>query len=115
MIIYPKILFRSGKGYMKAVKAKLAETKPERVEAFEKGAAAYAKKIVANFKDYEFVSQENIPSAFRRDSLPDSNVVYRGVDESGWHGLAAQLPRGWNYTCVDYWILDIGISLKSFL
>lgn len=44
-------------GYMKAVKAKLAETKPERVEAFEKGAAAYAKKIVANFKDFEFVSR----------------------------------------------------------
>lgn len=43
-------------GYMKAVKAKLGETKPDRVEAFEKGAAAYAKKIVANFKDFEFVS-----------------------------------------------------------
>lgn len=42
------------KGYMKAVKAKLQETKPDRVEAFEKGAAAYAKKIVANFKDFEF-------------------------------------------------------------
>jgi hypothetical protein len=37
---------------MKAVKGKVAE---DRVEAFEKGAAAYAKKIVANFKDYEFV------------------------------------------------------------
>jgi hypothetical protein len=41
---------------MKAVKAKLAESKPDRVDAFEKGAAAFAKKIVANFKDYEFVS-----------------------------------------------------------
>ena len=41
---------------MKAVKTKLTETNPERVEAFEKGAAAYAKKIVANFKDFEFVS-----------------------------------------------------------
>ena len=40
---------------MKAVKANLAETNPARVEAFEKGAAAYAKKIVANFKDFEFV------------------------------------------------------------
>jgi hypothetical protein len=37
---------------MKAVKEKL---KPEEVAAFEKGAQAYAKKIVANFKDYEFV------------------------------------------------------------
>jgi hypothetical protein len=38
---------------MKAVKAKLPE---DRVEAFEKGAQAYAKKVVANFKDFEFVS-----------------------------------------------------------
>jgi hypothetical protein len=44
------------KGYMKAVKAKLQETNPERVAIFEKGAQEYAKKIVANFKDYEFVS-----------------------------------------------------------
>ena len=42
---------------MKAVKAKLQETKPDRVAAFEKGASDFAKKIVANFKDYEFVSQ----------------------------------------------------------
>ncbi|KAG8681416.1 hypothetical protein FRC09_017505 [Ceratobasidium sp. 395] len=48
------------KGYMKAVKAKLAETNPDRVEAFEKGAAAYAKKIVANFKDFEFFTGETM-------------------------------------------------------
>lgn len=41
---------------MKTIKAKLAETNPDRVSAFEKGAQAFAKKIVANFKDYEFVS-----------------------------------------------------------
>ena len=41
---------------MKVIKSKLAETNPDRVAAFEKGAAEYAKKIVANFKDYEFVS-----------------------------------------------------------
>lgn len=45
---------------MKAVKAKLTETKPERVEAFEKGAAAYAKKIVANFKNFEFYVGESM-------------------------------------------------------
>ena len=39
-------------GYMKAVKDKL---EPEHVAAFEKGAAAHAKKIIANFKDFEFV------------------------------------------------------------
>ena len=41
---------------MKTVKAQLKESNPDRVEAFEKGAAAFAKKIIANFKDYEFVS-----------------------------------------------------------
>jgi hypothetical protein len=40
---------------MKAVKTKLQETSPDRVDAFEKGAATYAKKIVVGFKDYEFV------------------------------------------------------------
>lgn len=42
---------------MKSVKAKLAETDPDSVAAFEKGASEYAKKIVAGFKDYEFVSR----------------------------------------------------------
>jgi hypothetical protein len=42
-------------GYMKAVKEKLEKTEPGCIKAFESGAAAYAKKIVANFKDYEFV------------------------------------------------------------
>ncbi|PBL02605.1 translationally controlled tumor-associated [Armillaria gallica] len=48
------------KGYMKTVKAKLAETNPDRVEGFEKGAQAYAKKIVANFKDFEFYTGETM-------------------------------------------------------
>jgi hypothetical protein len=48
-------IYTDCKGYMKAVKTKLGETNPDRVDAFEKGAAAYAKKIVGNFKDYEFV------------------------------------------------------------
>ena len=47
---------------MKAVKAHLQETKPDRVEAFEKGAQAFAKKIVANFKDYDFVSHIRVYS-----------------------------------------------------
>jgi len=48
------------KSYMKAVKTKLAETKPDRVEAFEKGAQVYAKKIIAGFKDYEFYTGESM-------------------------------------------------------
>jgi len=48
------------KGYMKAVKTKLAATNPDRVEAFEKGAQAFAKKIVSNFKDFEFYTGESM-------------------------------------------------------
>jgi len=48
------------KGYMKAVKTKLAETNPDRVSAFESGAQAFAKKIVSNFKDYEFYTGESM-------------------------------------------------------
>ena len=38
---------------MKALKDKVSE---QRREAFEKSAQAFAKKIIANFKDFEFVS-----------------------------------------------------------
>ena len=41
---------------MKAVKTELGKSNPDRVAAFESGAQGYAKKIVASFKDYEFVS-----------------------------------------------------------
>jgi len=46
---------------MKAVKEKLPE---DRVADFEKGAQTYAKKIIANFQDYEFVglSQPSFPA-----------------------------------------------------
>jgi len=45
---------------MKAVKTQLAETNPERVPAFEKGAQVLAKQIVGNFKDYEFYVGESM-------------------------------------------------------
>lgn len=45
------------KGYMKAVKEELSE---DRVADFEKGAQAYAKKIVGKFKDYEFFTGESM-------------------------------------------------------
>ncbi|KAF9057609.1 putative translationally-controlled tumor protein [Panaeolus papilionaceus] len=45
------------KGYMKAVKGKL---EPEQQPEFEKAAAAYAKKIIANFKDFEFYTGEGM-------------------------------------------------------
>ncbi|KAJ8481970.1 hypothetical protein ONZ51_g5674 [Trametes cubensis] len=63
------------KGYMKAVKQHLQETKPDRVEAFEKGAQAFAKKIVANFKDFEFYTGENMN--------PDGMVALLNYREDG--------------------------------
>lgn len=48
--------------YMKKVKEALKEkgADDEVVTAFEKGAQAYAKKIVTNFKDYDFYIGESM-------------------------------------------------------
>ena len=69
------------KGYMKAIKAKLQESDPDRVPIFEKNvrwlmatilhllksccylnvqAAAFAKKVVGSFGDYEFYTGESM-------------------------------------------------------
>ena len=42
---------------MKAIKTHLQKTNEDRVTDFEKDAAAYAKKIVGDFKNFEFVCQ----------------------------------------------------------
>ena len=49
-------------GYMKAVKEKLKEkgASDDEITTFEKGAQAFAKKIVGNFKDYEFLIGESM-------------------------------------------------------
>ncbi|KAI0304113.1 translationally controlled tumor protein [Russula brevipes] len=60
------------KGYMKAVKAQLPE---DRVAEFEKGASAFAKKIVANFKNYEFYIGESMN--------PDGSVALLNYREDG--------------------------------
>ncbi|KAF5390656.1 hypothetical protein D9757_002764 [Collybiopsis confluens] len=63
------------KGYMKAVKSHLEKSNPGRVEVFEKGAAIYAKKIVGNFKDYEFYTGESMN--------PDGMVALLNYREDG--------------------------------
>jgi len=63
------------KGYMRAVKDKLLELEPDSVAAFEKGAAAYAKKIVANFKNFEFYTGESMN--------PDGMVALLNYREDG--------------------------------
>jgi Translationally controlled tumour protein len=63
------------KGYMKKVKAHLAATDPGRVESFEKAAQNYAKKIVANFKDWEFYTGDKMD--------PEAMVVLLNYREDG--------------------------------
>ncbi|XP_029386174.1 translationally-controlled tumor protein homolog [Echeneis naucrates] len=48
------------KEYMKAIKAKLEENNPGRVEAFTEGAKSEVKKIVANIKNYQFFTGESM-------------------------------------------------------
>ncbi|KAJ3044111.1 Translationally-controlled tumor protein [Rhizophlyctis rosea] len=63
------------KGYMKALKKYLAENNPDRVAAFEKGAASFVKKILENFKDYEFYVGESMN--------PDGMVALLNYREDG--------------------------------
>ncbi|KAF7879147.1 hypothetical protein EAF04_000346 [Stromatinia cepivora] len=65
------------KSYMKAVKEKLKAkgASKEEISKFEKGAAAYAKKIVGGFKDYDFFVGESMD--------PDGMVVLMNYREDG--------------------------------
>jgi len=60
------------KGYMKEIKSKLPD---DRVADFEKGAQAFAKKLVANFKDYEFYTGESMN--------PDGMIALLNYREDG--------------------------------
>ncbi|KAJ7324522.1 hypothetical protein JRQ81_017542 [Phrynocephalus forsythii] len=63
------------KDYMKAIKARLEETKPERVKPFMTGAAEQIKHILANFKNYQFFVGENMN--------PDGMVALLDFREDG--------------------------------
>lgn len=65
------------KTYMKKVKEalKAKNASDETITAFEKGAQAYAKKIVGNFKDYDFYIGESMD--------PDGMVVLMNYREDG--------------------------------
>lgn len=60
---------------MKTVKTHLQETNPDRVAAFEKEAAAFAKQVIGNFKDYEFYVGESMN--------PDGMVALLNYREDG--------------------------------
>ncbi|KAF2086383.1 microtubule/calcium-binding protein [Saccharata proteae CBS 121410] len=65
------------KTYMKKVKDAMKEkgASDEQIKDFEKGASGYAKKIVANFKDYEFLIGESMD--------PDGMVILLNYREDG--------------------------------
>ena len=63
------------KDYMKRVKAHLAEKNPDAVATFEKGAQAYAKKVLGSFKDWEFFTGESMD--------PDGMLVLLNYREDG--------------------------------
>jgi len=65
------------KGYMKRVKEELKNKGADEatITAFEKGAGAYAKKIVQNFKDYDFYIGESMD--------PDGMVILMNYREDG--------------------------------
>ncbi|KAI6078450.1 hypothetical protein LUU34_00035300 [Aix galericulata] len=63
------------KDYMKAIKARLEEHKPERVKPFMTGAAEQIKHILANFKNYQFFVGENMN--------PDGMVALLDFREDG--------------------------------
>ncbi|KAI9598836.1 translationally controlled tumor-associated [Syncephalis fuscata] len=48
------------KSYMKAIKTKLQESNPDRVDEFASKAQDFAKKLIGNFKDYEFYTGESM-------------------------------------------------------
>jgi len=103
---------------MKAVKAKLQETNPGRVADFEKEATVFVKKIVANFKDFEFYTGESMN--------PDGMVallnyrVGRGFTPTPTTETdrIIFLPGGWRHSYVSLyppWIDTILTSDHSLL
>jgi hypothetical protein len=65
------------KTYMKKVKEALKEknASEEEITTFEKGAQGFAKKIIANFKDYEFLIGESMD--------PDGMVILLNYRDDG--------------------------------
>ena len=63
------------KGYMKAIKAELQESNPDRIPEFEKKAAEFAKKVVGKFSDWEFYTGESMN--------PDGMVALLNYREDG--------------------------------
>lgn len=74
---------------MKSIKLKLGETDKDRVAVFEKAASGFAKKIVANFGDYEFVCYFQIST--RYTNIINRDLVHWRIHEPGWHDCSTEL------------------------
>lgn len=81
---------------MKKVKEAMKEkgASDEEVKAFEQGASGYAKKIISNFKDYEFLIGESMDpdgmyvALITQTQYPLSSLL------TITQGRSPQLPRG---------------------
>ncbi|XP_045142912.1 translationally-controlled tumor protein-like [Echinops telfairi] len=72
------------KAYMKSIKGKLQEQKPERVKPFMTGAAEQIKHILANFKNDQFFIGENMNPDdmvalldYREDGVPPYMIFFK--------------------------------------
>jgi len=72
------------KEYMKTIKAKLTESDPERVKPFMAGAQEEVKKIMGNFKNYQFFTGESMnPEGmvgmldFREDGITPFMIFFK--------------------------------------
>jgi len=63
------------KTYMKVLLDKLKDTKPDRVDAFQKGAQAFVKKVLGDFNNYDFYTGESMNM--------EGMVVLKGYKEDG--------------------------------
>ncbi|KAJ8790513.1 hypothetical protein J1605_004486 [Eschrichtius robustus] len=74
------------KDYMKSIKGKLEEQRPERVKPFMTGAAEQIKHILANFKNDQFFIGENMNPdgmAALLDYREDSMMPYMALFKDG--------------------------------
>ncbi|ELK35200.1 Translationally-controlled tumor protein [Myotis davidii] len=84
------------KDYMKSIKGKLEEQRPERVKPFMTGAAEQIKHILANFKNYQFFIGENMN--------PDGMVALLDYREDGVTPYMIFFKDGLEMEkCIDGW------------
>ncbi|VCW99103.1 unnamed protein product [Gulo gulo] len=98
------------KDYMKSIKGKLEEQRPERVKPFMTGAAEQIKHILANFKNYQFFIGENMN--------PDGMVALLDYREDGVTPYMIFFKDGLEMEkCVSIrtWVESGDVKMETFL